>query len=343
MITTPPRRFPRVVIIIPVYNAAAYLQECLDSISRQRYKQFDVFAVNDGSSDNSGSILDAYATSNRWLKVIHKANGGVSSARNAALNALSDAYKYVSFVDSDDTLEPNYLSELVSTAEKESADLVAFLSKSFDKCSTYYEQKSEYAVLNSDGIWRSCLSPKGDGCFWTMHKNFMSYAVVKDIRFDESLSIAEDADFLFRAIMSIKKCVLLPEYLYNYRIRKSSLCHDIKNDLRLNNDSAIAFEKVDATRIPKDLLSEYYRFIFRFEFKAMYLATNARLGEDDFEKRKWRILRLPKPKDTGQKRFQFKYTLLHFGFAINRLYYRISCALKNRKRISHPSTANMFE
>ena len=92
---------PKVAIIVPVYNVALYLRECLDSILTQTYTNFTVFAVDDGSTDESGAILDEYAVKDPRFIVIRQKNGGLSAARNAALDRIErdGTFEYVAFVD----------------------------------------------------------------------------------------------------------------------------------------------------------------------------------------------------------------------------------------------------
>lgn len=116
---------PLVSVIVPVYNVETYLRQCLDSIIGQTYSQLEIILVDDGSTDSSGAICDEYARLDSRIHVIHKANGGLSSARNAGLDiALGE---YISFVDSDDWLELEMYQELVSIMEERNhLDLVKF-------------------------------------------------------------------------------------------------------------------------------------------------------------------------------------------------------------------------
>ena len=103
---------PIISVIVPVYRVEPYLRKCVDSILDQTYQNLEVILVDDGSPDNCGTICDAYAALDRRVKVIHKDNGGLSSARNAGLDAMTGAY--VGFVDSDDWIEPRMYEELLS-------------------------------------------------------------------------------------------------------------------------------------------------------------------------------------------------------------------------------------
>lgn len=109
-------------IIIPIYNAEAYLTDCLKSIQGQTFTDFEVLLVNDGSQDNSGKICDAFTKQDPRFHVIHKTNGGVSSARNAGLE-LANA-RWICFMDSDDKVTSNYLKDLYDARNEKENTLI---------------------------------------------------------------------------------------------------------------------------------------------------------------------------------------------------------------------------
>ena len=106
---------PTVSIIVPVYNAEHTISRCIESILNQKYTDFELLLVNDGSTDRSGAICDAYAARDSRVRVIHKENSGVSDTRNTALNQAKGTY--LQFLDSDDWITPDATSSLVRTAE----------------------------------------------------------------------------------------------------------------------------------------------------------------------------------------------------------------------------------
>lgn len=109
-------------IIVPVYNVEKYLPQCLDSIINQSYKFLKIILIDDGSTDNSGKICDKYASIDDRILVVHKENGGVSSARNIGLKSIKEG-KYISFVDSDDWLDLDMYEKLIFFAETFDADI----------------------------------------------------------------------------------------------------------------------------------------------------------------------------------------------------------------------------
>lgn len=113
---------PLVSIIIPIYKVESYLRRCLDSIVRQTYKNLEIILVDDGSPDNCPQICDEYAACDNRIAVIHKKNGGLSEARNTGLDICKG--EYISFIDSDDWVEKNYIEFLIKNAFSHQADIV---------------------------------------------------------------------------------------------------------------------------------------------------------------------------------------------------------------------------
>lgn len=110
-----------VSVVVPVYNVENYLSKCIESIISQTYTELEIILVDDGSSDKSGTICDIYAKNDSRITVIHKKNGGLSDARNKALEIISGSY--VIFVDSDDYIEVDYVAYLLELVERNEADI----------------------------------------------------------------------------------------------------------------------------------------------------------------------------------------------------------------------------
>lgn len=125
-------KLPKVSIIIPVYKAESYLHRCIDSILAQTFADWELLLIDDGSPDRSGDICDEYAVKDKRIRVYHKKNGGVSSARQKGLDMARG--EYVIHVDPDDWVEPSMLTELFAKAKAENADMVI--------CDFYLDTKS---------------------------------------------------------------------------------------------------------------------------------------------------------------------------------------------------------
>lgn len=238
-------------VIVPVYNTANYLRECLESVLSQTYRNFILFAVDDGSIDESGKILDEYARKDSRLCVIHKNNGGVSIARNVALELIEaeNDFDFIVCLDSDDYWSPVCLETIARTAIETGADVVAFGYEEFNRKGTVVypkERKHDPIVVSKDEAF--CLfsfanvkrmpfknralaaildkSPARSG-FIT---NFAFRALpVRGLRFDPALIVAEDQDYRVRGLMLCNNCVVISDCLYNYRLRSGSLSHSNKD------------------------------------------------------------------------------------------------------------------
>ena len=124
-------REPKISIIVPVYNVEQYLPQCIESIINQTYQNLQIILVDDGSPDNSGRICDEYAEKDLRIKVIHKENGGVGSARNEGINYALGEYIY--FVDADDYLESELIDICMNTIIKQYPDMLIFGFNKVDK------------------------------------------------------------------------------------------------------------------------------------------------------------------------------------------------------------------
>ena len=187
---------PQISIIIPVYNADRYLSRCLNSVLAQSFTDWECICVDDGSTDASGRILDAYAERDARFKVIHKENGGVSSARNVGLESAEG--EWITFVDSDDELFPDSLQTLF---EGTSADVGMIMCgyEIYDECyNVTYSLSSRGAfVLSNDESLEEMYTPKHyryqGYCFDKLFKreNVVNLA----LRFDEKIYFNEDRLF----------------------------------------------------------------------------------------------------------------------------------------------------
>ena len=114
--------FPKVSVVVPIYNVEKYLKRCLDSIVNQTYSNLEIILVNDGSPDNCGMIIDTYEKTDERVKALHKANGGLSDARNYGMQHVTG--EYTIFVDSDDWLHKDLIQSLVTNSIAFKADIM---------------------------------------------------------------------------------------------------------------------------------------------------------------------------------------------------------------------------
>lgn len=214
-------------IIVPVYNVALYLEDCLDSILKQSFKDYEVICVNDASTDNSGEILQEYAKRHSQIKVItHSKNRGLSAARNTGIaNAKG---KYIWFVDSDDMIMPNALTELYQVAENGQVDIIYFdmaviYRDAYRSAIEIYEGKDENGGIYS-GRELFCIfvesgNQKSEVCRQFIKRNFL---IEQQIEFYDGI-LHEDEFFSFLCAMSAPKVLNLNRKYYIYRQRPGSI------------------------------------------------------------------------------------------------------------------------
>ena len=212
---------PLISVIVPVYNTAGYLPQCIDSLLAQTHKNLEIFLVDDGSTDVSGAICDAYAEADARIAVIHKRNGGVSSARNVALELAKG--EYIGFVDSDDRIQPDMYSALLEAIAATKCDVVICGMSFLTDKGRYLRSEltdDEAALYQSDMLKAlyGTPNPLGGGC---CNKLFRS-ETIDGLRFDESLTMAEDWIFLFEAFQRCSSGMKIGAALYNVVERPNS-------------------------------------------------------------------------------------------------------------------------
>ena len=206
-------------IIVPVYKVEKYLPECIDSILAQTYTDFELLLIDDGSPDNSGRICDEYADRDSRIRVFHKDNGGVSSARNLGIDNAKG--EWIMFVDSDDKITPDCLDVCMSAIENQNLDLLQYKhSQTIDYPETEYNKALNY----SDYIKMRHPVCVGGAIFKSdiIHNS--------GLRFDERIKLGEDQLFIYDYIFSSNKCMYIDKTLYYYRENEQSATNNMKRD-----------------------------------------------------------------------------------------------------------------
>ena len=207
-----------VSIIIPVYNVAQYLGDCLKSVLKQTYTNLEIIVVDDGSTDNSLEICHSYAAEDKRIKVIHQENAGVSAARNVGLRIMTG--KYVLFVDSDDRIKQNMVEILVKVLDENSKiDAVFCGYKEFDDETG--EIIKEVAPSNLKQVNRDEGVAEIFGEYSTMlwNKMFRCLIIDKLDLFDVTLKIGEDELWMVDVLKRANNIMLIGTPLYYYRSR----------------------------------------------------------------------------------------------------------------------------
>ncbi len=208
-------------VIVPVYKVEPFLPKCVDSILNQTYQNLEVILVDDGSPDACGAICDAYATQDPRVRVIHKENGGLSSARNAGIEVASG--EYLAFVDSDDWLEPDAYGQMMAVMHKFDAKLV---------CAGRYDVDSQTGekVVGLCPQKEECISAEEmvgkiflwDGCDSSACDKLYHRSLLESFRYPEG-KICEDVPVTYKIVLKARKVGLCPRPVYNYFHRINSI------------------------------------------------------------------------------------------------------------------------
>ena len=220
-------------IIVPVYKVENFIEKCLDSILLQTYTDFELIIIDDGSPDRCPSICDYYEEKDSRVKVIHKQNGGLSSARNAGLKVAQG--EYVLFLDSDDFFISENVLDYISKRTCKNPDLILYKTAISDESGKQIlYPKMDFSFVNKKNTYEDMLllTVKGEEFQASAWSKAIRRTVLTDnkIYFTEGL-LGEDIDWYFSVVRHCYSYEAIDEYLYVYRKRKGSITHSfgIKN------------------------------------------------------------------------------------------------------------------
>lgn len=263
---------PKISIIVPIYKVQKYLHKCINSILSQSFKDFELILVNDGSPDNCGEICEYYAKEDSRVKVIHKENGGLSSARNLGIDhAQSD---YIAFVDSDDYIHNEMYKILYSVAIKHSStlvicDYVEVIEGSGSNPITLPTNIDVENYTNSEALSQLC-SINGIKYVIACNKLFKK-ELFRNLRFKVG-KIHEDEFIAHEILFKCKKVTYCPVKLYFYLQRSDSITNSPVNIDKLDAIEASRermefFKKIKQTGLQKKTEYNYISLIFLYYFK----------------------------------------------------------------------------
>ncbi len=212
---------PLISVIVPVYNVEQYLPKCVGSILAQTYDNLEIILVEDGTKDSSGRICDDYAALDPRVRVIHKENGGLSSARNAGIDVAKG--DYFGFVDSDDWIEPETYETLMAVAQKYGADMVCggrydvdgvTGQRTIGLCPQKEETISPMEMLGRVFVWDNCDSAAWDKLY--------RRSLFETIRYPLG-QYSEDIAIFYKLMEKANRVALCDKPLYNYLHRENSI------------------------------------------------------------------------------------------------------------------------
>lgn len=309
---------PLISIIIPVYNAEKYLNACIDSVLNQTYSNIEIVLVNDGSKDSSGEICNQYQSNDSRIKVIHLENGGVSRARNKGIEVCSG--EYITFVDSDDTIDPDYIK--------------SFHDSFIDGVEIYIQginiirrngtiDNVSYKVIGIMRIYEcfnnNVLCAHGYAACKMYHSSLIKN---NNIGFHEEIKFSEDLLFILQCLLFTDKIKYINKSGYNYFLREgnaSSKEYPFETELKcvnvfssLINKLTVKY-KIDIINITN--VAEIFSMLFARVRNAMYnqgISKSERLSLYNDLTIEQKDL-LYKHKYISNKAVQIGYSLLKFN------------------------------
>lgn len=229
---------PIISFIIPVYNVASYLRQCIESIINQE-GNIEVILIDDGSPDESPPICDEYALTDKRIHVIHKQNGGVSSARNAGLNIAKG--EWVWFVDGDDYIDNELKGINLEISKHPYADLIQMgMSYLYDDQQIVPQKIEAVSKLEKNQFLSKYIT-------YHNHRLLFKREIIEKnhLRFTEGLKVTEDQEFQLKYMMLCKTPIQIPISAYIYRQREGSATHDASTSNRIVNDTFAVLENLN--------------------------------------------------------------------------------------------------
>lgn len=204
----------KISVIIPVFNAEQTLEDCLDSLSNQTYTNFDIILVNDGSTDNSLTVIKKLQEKESRIKCINTKNGGVSTARNIGLSAADG--EFIAFLDADDRMHSTMLEKMHQAITEYVADVAVCRYATDEKESP---PDGNIMLMDKDELLQEMMLPKRDIAAFVWNRLYRAKIIKENhIQFDKRIKVCEDTLFNFMVQECCKKIVVVDVPLYCYRI-----------------------------------------------------------------------------------------------------------------------------
>lgn len=252
----------KVSVIVPVYNVEAYLGKCIDSCLNQTLYDIEIICVDDGSTDNSGKILDEYATVDPRIQVVHKQNGGLSSARNAGLAKATG--EWIMFLDSDDYLRRNACERIWTESLEEKTDIIVFGTDIFPiypEVSNWYKTVLYTRTHRHNKFDPDFFFADDSGAKPFVWRQAFSHEILTKtkIKFHEEMRFGEDLMFQFEIFPMAKNFSFIADRLYNYRwIREGSLMSKADSNLEYKMEQHVEMVNIITTYWNKHGLIKKY-------------------------------------------------------------------------------------
>ena len=269
-------------IIVPIYNAENFLRKCLDSILAQTMSNFELICVNDGSTDKSFKILDAYEKKDKRVRVVTKPNGGLVSARKAGVSAATG--KYIGFVDADDWIEPEMYERLYKLAVENNADLV----------SSDYIQDGNYTSVSRDAVEAGVytnekmqdllnmailhLKKKDKGLSGSLCTKLFRSDILKRVivNIPENITMSEDKVTMISYLLECNSAVIIHEAYYHYIMHNQSMTHSEDSQYLISLNQVFQYLKslYSHANFSEDMRTQVELYVIQLLIKGI----NTRLG-----------------------------------------------------------------
>lgn len=253
----------QISVIMPIYNAKSFIEATIQDLLSQTYKDLEIVAVDDGSTDGTGDVLDALAKKNSQIKVIHKKNGGAPSARNVGLeNAKGD---YVGFLDSDDRVDPEMYEYMMDAAQKTNADIVAcgFIQEFSDQINIikHHDGNAELTVYEGSHDCLDSIEECANSIATYTWNKIIKKDLIGSLRFCEDMRITDDLIFVYHLCENANKVCKVNIPFYHYRYVLSSLTKASKAKVYLHEleriDELIEWSSEHAPHCKDKLIRRY--------------------------------------------------------------------------------------
>lgn len=314
-------------IILPVYNGEKYVEECIVSIMKQTYTQWELIVMNDGSNDGTDEICRKLAVQDERIKYHQIENAGVSHARNQALSQTRG--EFVFFVDADDYLSNNCLEILINEQSKNNSDIVVMSNYNVYEDTGKIEKNEkipQYAVLRNEKIVDTFL--KTDQYGWEIWGKLYKKKLLTGITFHEERKIAEDALFLVEVLLRTLTVTMLTEYGYYYRINSQSVMAQkisLKNfDTILSVDDIAEMARKAGYESARGFKLKYYIWFLRHYVKGSNKESD-RMFHDRIQaiKKEIRSSHIQDAKHMLTQKYFTEYILIKYVYGIYKVFIRL--------------------
>lgn len=255
----------KISVIIPCYNIEKYIEDTIESIFSQTYKNIEIIAIDDGSTDTTLQRLQKLSVKDKRLKIYTKENEGVSKARNKGLDLSTGDYIY--FLDGDDTIDINFFQDAMEKLMNEAVEFIVVnyqIVNEKNEILKKYDNKNELKISNLNLLEELFLGKK----FVNISSIILKKSLIEEIKFLEKLKIGEDVDFIRKVLIKNinQKTYIIPKYYFKYLKRKNSAMNSRINLLALE-ESFNTKEKFHEL-IPEELIESYnYSLIISFFYR----------------------------------------------------------------------------